>query len=261
MVDASQLSDEELSKVIETGEEPQPVVPTPEAPEPETEPAVQEDGEEQAPEPEQEEAPEEPQAKADLIDTEQPPSKRLLTRAQKLVEKYGTPPQKTAPRPQGLNYEAELDADPEVIKKLEADRQAASQSSYNEGLKVAESIEFRTNIKLDLPTVKPILDRLDPRDAEVLDAEYLKVTGFDPETGFVANPNIGYAEFIEARVELAERMAKSLNQETVKNIAKQTAQTGLRPDGSSAKRLNLNRDPKEMTMEELYASIGQTPPK
>ena len=78
---------------------------------------------------------------------------------------------------------------------------------------------------------------------------------------FCGKPNIGYAEFVEARLEQAERLATRMNQETVKNVAKQAATTGLRPDGSSAKKLNLNQAPQNMSIEELYASIGQTPPK
>ena len=62
-------------------------------------------------------------------------------------------------------------------------------------------------------------------------------------------------------MELVEEIAGQKNAQTVKNVTKQAAQTGLRPDGSSAPRMNLNKAPQDMTMEELYASIGQKPPK
>ncbi len=187
----------------------------------------------------------------------------MLTRAQKLLEKYGPPQERPTqqPRNEALDYGQALDADPAVIKQLEADRRRAEENSYNEGLRKAEAIEFKTNIRLDLPLVAEKMQKLDPRDAKALDDEYLYITGFDPQTGYVTNPNIGYAEFIEARIEMAERMGTSMSNETAKNVAKQAATTGLRPDGSSAKKLNLNKQPHEMTMEELYASIGQTPPK
>jgi hypothetical protein len=62
-------------------------------------------------------------------------------------------------------------------------------------------------------------------------------------------------------MELVEEIAGQKNAQSVKNIVKQAAATGLRPDGSSAKRLNLNQSEKTMTLEELYAAIGQKPPK
>lgn len=204
---------------------------------------------------EEEETPEEGREKR--------PSNRLLTRAQKLLEKYGPPEKRVAPsqRRDALDYQNALDADPQVIQQLEADRRAEGESRYNEGLQTANAIEFRTNIKLDLPLVKEKMEKLDPRDADALDREYLYAVGFDPGTGFVSNPNIGYAEFIDAKIEMGERLAQSMNANTVRNVARQAATTGLRPDGSSAKRLNLNQAPEDMTMEELYAKIGQKPPK
>lgn len=230
---------------------------TPE-PEAKEEPEVQAEPETPVEEPEAAPTDEEPEKAPE----ETPPSNRLLTRAQKLLEKYGPPePRTSQPRKDALDYSNALDADPEVIKQLEADRQRTQESSYNEGLKKAEAIEFKTNIRLDLPLVQEKMSKLDPRDAEALDKEYLYTVGFDPQTGYVQNPNIGYAEFIEARIEMAERMGQAMSAETAKNVAKQAAATGLRPDGSSAKRLNLNQAPENMTMEELYASIGQTPPK
>lgn len=196
---------------------------------------------------------------------ETPPSNRLLTRAQKLLEKYGPPQQRSSTLPpqrsDALDYGQALDADPEVIKQLEADRQRTQQSYYNEGLRRAEAIEFKTNIRLDLPLVEERMKQLDPRDAEALDKEYLYAVGFDPQTGYVQNSNIGYAEFIEAKIEMAHRLATSMSAETTKNVARQAATTGLRPDGSSAKRLNLNKAPEDMSVEELYAKLGQKPPK
>lgn len=196
---------------------------------------------------------------------ETPPSNRLLTRAQKLLEKYGPPQQRPSTLPpqrsDALDYGQALDADPEVIKQLEADRQRTQQSYYNEGLRRAEAIEFKTNIRLDLPLVEERMKQLDPRDAEALDKEYLYAVGFDPQTGYVQNSNIGYAEFIEAKIEMAHRLATSMSAETTKNVARQAATTGLRPDGSSAKRLNLNKAPEDMSVEELYAKLGQKPPK
>lgn len=252
-MEPSEMTDEQLNKVIETGILEEPIL-EPESKEVE---AIAEAPEEAEPEVVEEEE----EAKVETP-AETPPSNRLLTRAQKLLEKYGPPQERQAPRRNdALDYSQALDADPEVIEQLNADRQRTEQTYYNEGLRKAEAIEFKTNIRLDLPLVAPMMAKLDPRDAEVLDREYLNTVGFDPATGNVERPNIGYAEFIEARIEMAKRMGESMNAESVKNIAKQASMTGLRPDGSSAKRLNLNQAPENMSIEELYASIGQTAPK
>lgn len=258
--DVSKLTDEELDARI-AGEEPASPEPAEEAPKEEA-PAVEETPEEVTPEEQpEEEAPQE-EVKNEEPE-ERPPSRREQLRIQKLLEKYGDPRQKASPAPSQqpkdpLDYRSEFDIqDDEVVKQLEADRQRAQNSGYNEGLRKAEAIEWKTNIRLDLPLVSEKLSKMDPRDAEALDKEYLYVSGFDPQTGYVNNPSISYAEFIEARVEQAERLAKSMAAETTKNIAKQAATTGLRPDGSSAKRMDLNKPAHLMSDEELEAKLNQ----
>jgi hypothetical protein len=63
-------------------------------------------------------------------------------------------------------------------------------------------------------------------------------------------------------MELGEKIGSRRSQATAKNVAKQATQTGLRPDGSQAKKLNLNKAPEDMTLEELYAVTGSVkPPK
>jgi len=57
-------------------------------------------------------------------------------------------------------------------------------------------------------------------------------------------------------MELADRTAATKTQKSAKNIAKQAAQTGLRPDGSKAKRLDLSKAPEQMSDEELDAFIS-----
>lgn len=202
---------------------------------------------------------------------EQPPSRREQLRIQTLLKKYGDPTQRqeAAPsqRPGALNYGEALDADPEVIRQLEADRQAGNQAQYNEGLKRAEYLNWNTSLKIDAPIVEkkyPILDKnspeFHPAVADALNTWYLNMSRYDSESKTVGNPDISYADFVESNMELVEEIAGQRNAQTVKNVAKQAAATGLRPDGSSAKRLNLNQAPENMTLEELYASIGQKPP-
>ena len=255
--DVTKLTDEELQQRI-SGEE----TPTPE-------PTEEEAGETAEPVEEPVEAVVEEVKEPEENGEEQapPPSRREQLRINDLLKKYGPPPEapRTAPSQDRMDYAQQLEADPEVVKRLEADRQAAAQQAYQQGQQAAtqqvQYNQFYNNIRFDLPLVSDKLSKLDPEDVKSIDEEYLAITGANPQTMTVRNANIGYAEFVEARLEQAERLATRMNQETVKNVAKQAATTGLRPDGSSAKKLNLNQAPQNMSLEELYASIGQTPPK
>lgn len=251
--DVTKLTDEELQQRISGEETPTPeptaeVVETVEPVEeqvetPEAEVKEVEEGEEEVP---------------------PPPSRREQLRINDLLKKYGPPPEvpRTAPL-QGMDYTTSLDADPEVVKQLEADRRAAAQQAYLQGQQAANQQvqynQFYNNIRFDLPLVSDKLSKLDPEDVKSIDEEYMAITGASPQTMTVRNPNIGYAEFVEARLEQAERLAAKMNLQTVKNVTRQAATTGLRPDGSSAKRLNLNQSPDKMTLEELYARTGGTP--
>jgi hypothetical protein len=197
------------------------------------------------------------------------PSRREALRIQNLLKKYGPPKENQAPsKPDALNYSEALDADEEVIKRLEADRNQVGESSYTEGLKRAEYLNWNTGLKIDAPKIESKYDILNPdkpeafhpQVADTVNSFYLNMVGFDSETQTVANPNIGYAEFVEGFMELVQETAGERNAASVKNIAKQAANTAIRPDGSSAKP-SVYKDPSEMSIEELYAAIGQKPPK
>ncbi len=202
---------------------------------------------------------------------QKPPSRREQLRIQQLLKKYGSPEQRPAPSkpdPQGMDYAKELNADPETIKKLDEDRRAAAEQSYNQGLSRADYIKWEMALRVDSPQVSakfPILDKnspeFHPAIADAINTWYLRMSGFNPQTRTVADPDISYGEFVESYMELVEETASQKNVRTVKNVAKQAAATGLRPDGSSAKKLDLNKRPEDMSIEELYAAIGQKPPK
>jgi hypothetical protein len=272
MEDVTKLTDEELDKRL-SGEE--------EVTEPtETQPSEEEPIEDTQEEPKEEESTEEsePQIEEPAAETpkeEEPkqPSRRETLRIQDILAKRDAASRetsqeaKTPTRQDILDYKNELDADPEVISRLEEDRQKAGDARYNEGLAQAEqmsrqqtlSSEFRTSIKMDYPLVKEQLEKLDQEDVRELDLEYLRMNKYDAETGIVHDPvGIGYADFIKASVERAERLAERLNEQTVKNITRQASQTGLRPDGSSAKALNLNKQPGDMSDEELDMYLKKT---
>jgi hypothetical protein len=200
----------------------------------------------------------------------QQPSRREQLRIQSLLKKYGNPEKAEVPRqtPQGMDYAKELNAEPEIIEKLEADRRAAAEKSYTDGLSQADYIRWEMGLRIDTPQVTskfPILDKnspeFHPAIADAVNTWYLRMCGFDPQKRTVNDASMSYADFVESYMELVEETATQKNVKTVKNVTKQAASTGLRPDGSSAKRLNLNQAPENMSIEELYAALGQKPPK
>lgn len=247
--DPANLTDEELEEILE---------PTPEEAEPKT-PAPKEEPE--VPEPEAE--PEEPEAEPEEPE-EKPVSRRESLRVRELLAR-GKP--QTPARPaatSGIDYEQALDAEPEVIAQLKADRERTEQEMYNRGLEQTKSIQFQTRLEIDAPRIEAKYPQLDknsndfhPALADAINTMYLAAVGYDSENGSVQTPDLRYAPYVESIFELANEIASDKTQEAVKETARQRANTGLRPDGSSAKRLNLNKPPEQMTDEELDAVIGQ----
>lgn len=233
--------------------------------------------EEQQEEPVQEAEEEVPQEEDKEEVPEEKPSRREQLRIQQLLDKYGPPPERRNPpkREDALDYEHALDADPAVIQQLEADRRREGEAQFNAGLEQAKSIQFHTRLEIDAPRVEAKYkfldasdkDNFDPVRANAMNQLYLNQVGYnpgDPAKGIpetVANPNVRYKDFVEAQMEFAEALMADRQINTAKNIAKQAATTGLRPDGSSAKRLNLNKAPELMTNEELNAVIRQGIPE
>lgn len=225
---------------------------------------------EETPEQPSEASPEEPETPAEPEDQpeeqseevveEKPPSRRESLRIQQLLEKNKQLSQQVE-QTTGLDFQKDIEADPEVLKRITDEVEARGEAKYNEGLSQAL---WRNRLDIDAPRIEAKYPQLDPKSpdfhpavADALNKAYLSATGFDSTTGKAQNPNLRYADYIEAQFELAEEVAGNKVQETSQNIAKQAAQTGLRPDGSQAKRLNLNKAPGEMTDEELAAAIAQ----
>ena len=262
--DVTKLTDEELDARIDGTEPEEPDKQEADEPddqsqdEPQDEPVEEDTEETEEEEQSEEEAPEETKD-----EERKPPSRRETLRIEQILKKRAEKPAPAPSRPiaEPIDYSESLDADEETVRTLRDDRDNYGRQQYEQGTTASErrvvASEFRTNIRLDLPLVKDRLGKLDPEDVRAIDTEYLQFVGFDESDGFVQHADIGYADYVEARIEQAERLAKRMTAETTKNIAKQTASTGLRPDGSSAKRLNLNKNPQAMTDEELDAVIGQ----
>lgn len=198
------------------------------------------------------------------------PSRRENLRIQQLLAKMNAQ-KRSAPsqpeQPKALNYREALEADDEVVKTLEQDRETYGQHQYTQGLsqaeKLAQSQMFHTRLELDAPKVAkdyPIFDNKSPEFNPVLtdsvNRMYLNFVGYDHNTGSVERTDVRYAEFVEAIFELGNEIGTKKAEASRKNIAKQAASTGLRPDGSKAKGLNLNKAPSDMTDEELEAVIN-----
>lgn len=269
MDDLSKLSDEELDQAIEAGSQ------LDQSPsEPEAEEEVVDQAEEVADEAEpaesetveaKEEVAEEQKSEEEAPATQ--PSRRENLRIQQLLEKLQKQSQTPAEHkaPTGIDYGTALDADPEVIQQLESDRQQVASQSYSEGLEQAKSIQFHTRLEIDAPKVEGKYKQLNPEDKEnfnpalanAVNTWYLQMAGYDQQSGKVANSDIRYAEFVEGIMELGKVIGTQESAKAVKNVAKQAATTGLRPDGSTAKRLDLNKAPGAMTDEELDAFLAK----
>lgn len=217
----------------------------------------------------QEEAPEEPKAEEPEEVEEKPPSRREQLRVQDLLKKYGPPPERTPQK--GPDFRDKVQADEDVYKTLEETAQDYGQTQYQQGIAQANTAGWRAMLSLEDRQVRKEYPFLDPKDkenfhpaiADAISRKYLQDIGYDPgdlQRGIpetVANP-ISYYDWVDAQVELADELAAQRVERTTENIAKQAAQTGLRPDGSSAKSLNLNKNPEDMTDEELQAVISQS---
>lgn len=249
--DPAELTDEQLDAAIageEIKEEEVKEVPESETPEEET----------PEEEPEDDEPEEEPE-----VEEEKPKSRRESLRIAKLVERGIQ--QRTQPTQNVPDYSQMLEADPETLQQIQQKAQEYGQTQYNQGLEQAKSIQFTTRLEIDAPRIESKYKQLNPQDkenfdpviADALNTHYLNLVGYDQNTGIVQNPNLRYADFVDAQYELAGALANEQVAKTSKNIAKQASATGIRPDGSKAKRLDLTKDPEMMSDDELSARIRQ----
>lgn len=252
--DPTELTDKELDAAI-AGEEPKEEE-VKEVPESET--PIEETPEE---EPEDQEPEEEPE-----VEEERPVSRRESLRIAKLVERGIQ--QRTQPQ-SAPDYSQMLEADPETLQQIQQKAQEYGQTQYNQGLEQAKTIQFTTRLEIDAPKIENKYKQLNPQDkenfdpviADALNTHYLNLVGYDPNSGAVQNPNLRYADFVDAQYELAGALANDQVAKTSKNIAKQASATGIRPDGSKAKRLDLTKEPGMMSNEELDAYLAKHIPK
>lgn len=249
---------------VQPSQQPQPSEPAP------SEPAPSQPEELQEPKPSQPE--QEPQQ----------PSRREQLRVQQLLDRYGPPgPQRQqAPSQQKKpDFRSRITADDQVYEDLEKLAEEYGEGQYQAGQSsAAQEVQYSTwrrfllmdenNIRSKYPELNPSNgDKYHKAVEQALQKDYLTFVGYnpgDPQKGIsptVANPDVSYAEYVEARMEFADEIASMKLQGTTQNIAQQAATTGLRPDGSAPKRMDLAKDPTQMSDEELKAAIGATLPR
>jgi hypothetical protein len=262
--DASQMTDDELKEKINPSEEPKEEL-VPEVPE---EPLKEEEPTEELPEPEKE--PEkEPEA-----EEERPISRREQLRVQDLLSR-GYKPKETPPEVKAPDFRTKVEADEDTHKIIEDTATEFGRQQYEQGLERAQYYQWETLLNIDEPQVRTKYPELDPNNKEkfhpalhnAMLTKFAMYAGYDagnPDTGVartVRNPQARFSDFVEAEMEYADELAAHRVKQTTENIAKQAAQTSLRPDGSSTTKMDLTKNPEDMTTEELYAVLGQTPPK
>lgn len=224
--------------------------------------------------PEEPEEPETPTpAEPGQPDPQEPPmSRRKQKRLEKLeglVERLKGPQTQPRQKPGGIDYRNMIEADDQVIEQLDKASQDYGQAQFQAGLEQANSVRFHTRLEIDAPRVEGKYSQLDkssedfnPNLTHAVNSLYLGMIGYDAERDTVQNPNLRYSEFVDALAELGEAMYSTKTTQATQNIARQAANTGLRPDGSSAKPLNWGgKAPEEMTEAELNAAIGATMPR
>lgn len=134
---------------------------------------------------------------------------------------------------------------------------------YQEGVAQAKALEFKVNLKIDVPKVNQKYeyldkdsDTFDPGRAAFVNNLFLKTVGYNQQNGSVTNSEIGYEEFVDGLMELVDNAATAKSADTVTNLAKQSAQRGVRP-GGVAKKDYQGDDPSKMSDAQLQAAIKQ----
>jgi hypothetical protein len=222
-------------------------------------------------EPEQPENPETPTQPEE----ERPPSRREQLRVQQLLKKYGPPPERV-PSQKTPDFRSQIEADEPVYQQLESTAQQYGADLFNQGLQQADYTSWRRFLQMDEKQVRSQYDVLNPSKKDVyhpaledaLRGKYLRFIGYnpgDPARGIapsVQNSDVSYYDFVESEMEFADEIASQRVANSTQNIAKQAANAGLRPDGSSAKPLNWQgKDPSVMSEAELKAGIAATMPR
>lgn len=251
----------EEPKVEPTGEQ-EPKVPEPKSGEQEEEQEIAKDP--VVPEPK-------PEPKPGEGEEEQPVSRRESKRVNQLLEKLaqaeqgaqpqrGTPQRNDGTKPIIPDGEYDTDQVNQMAKEY-------GQRLYQQGLSQAQALtianQFSTRIEIDAPRIAekyPFLDNeaedYSPGPTMFINRMYLGMVGYDPVTGVVENQNLRYGEFIDGFMDVVDLITNGKVADTSKNVAKQAAQTGVRPGGVSKSNYQGD-DPRKMSDDQLDAVIAQ----
>lgn len=236
----TEIEEEVVANESQPVEEPKEVEETIETPEPVVEVESDELPEEEVPE-----------------QVEEPVSRRANKRIQDLTRKLAEAQQQPQYQPrQQRQIIGEGDYDLDQVNGM-AEQYGAQR--YQEGLAQANALAFSTRLEIDAPKVATkygVLDQnsdnFDPGVAAFINESYLKTVGYDPQAGSVQNNNIRYEEYVDGMMELVETLSQGKAADSTKNLAKQAAQTGVRPSGVS--KTYSGADPSKMTLEQLQAA-------
>lgn len=149
-------------------------------------------------------------------------------------------------KPLDYTKQQEFDA-----RTLEQDRSQYGTNQYvqgqQEGVKVAKQEMFIDRLELDGERVATKYPVLDPSNPDTFDDDftsdvnelYLEAVGFDRRTGQVRNTSLRYRDFVDKYMRNLDKVSNSRNADTARNVARQSARTGLRP-GAAPRRSNVD---------------------
>ena len=201
---------------------------------------------------------------------ERPPSRRESKRIQQLIAKMQNQQQDSnnLPLPTTDNNSSNNNQKQRIIDEGEYDLDEINQMAgnyanemYQRGLSQAQQLQnanmFSTRLEIDTPQVMSKHTFLDPKAndfnpsvADMVNRMYLNLVGFNPSNGTVANPNIRYSEFVDGYMESVDVLASQNRAESSQNIAKQVANSGMRPSGVANTEYQGN-NPKKMSDKQL----------
>lgn len=189
-------------------------------------------------------------------------SRRKQLRIQKLLNKMGVSPEDLAPskKDSGPDFRDMVDADDEVYRQLSKRASEYAESQRREGANEARFYSWRTELKIDSNKVNDRWHQFDqnspdfkPQLADAINNMYLASVGYDGKS--VKNPDISFYDYVEGIMELADEAAETKVQTSRRNAIKQASRTGIRPDGTVPRSMDLTKDPTQMSDAELAAAL------
>jgi hypothetical protein len=201
--------------------------------------------------------------------TEKPTSPRENKRIQRLLDKLQV--QEEAKKEAPTLTPKQIEEGDYTLDQINAMFKEGQQEAYTTALQKAQesanATTFATRLEIDAPKMHskypyldPESDEFDPGRSEFVNRLFLTTVGYDDKTGIVKNTGLRYNEFIEGFQEMVELSTNSQRADSTKNIAKQAAQTGIRPGGVT-KTVYQGDDPRKMTDAQLDAAIANMLPK